>query len=140
MHNLKPAVGAKKSRKRVGRGLGSKGTYSGRGGKGQTARSGVSGLKRLGMKRWVLAQPKTRGFKSLEGKAAVVNVETLAQHFAAGAEVTPAALKEKKLISKTAGRVKILGQGEIKAALKISGCQVSAAAQAKIIAAGGSVA
>ncbi|MEK7105697.1 MAG: uL15 family ribosomal protein, partial [Patescibacteria group bacterium] len=93
MHNVKSAKGSRSERKRVGRGLGSTGTYSGRGGKGQTARSGVSGLRRLGLKRTILAQPKMRGFTSLERKPEVVNLAALAAHFDGKTEVTIAAMK-----------------------------------------------
>jgi len=62
---LKPATGSTKKRKRVGRGNSSgHGTYSTRGLKGQKSRSGVSGLKRLGMRQVLLRTPKYKGFKS----------------------------------------------------------------------------
>ncbi len=139
MHNMKPPAGAKRNRKRVGRGLGSTGTYSGRGGKGQTARSGVSGLKRLGMKRWVLAQPKVRGFKSLAREMFVVNVGSLEKAFSKGGEVNLAVLKEIGLVPKTAAHAKLLSKGDLTVALKVTGMAVSAAAKEKIEKAGGSV-
>lgn len=139
MHNMKPPAGAKRGRKRVGRGLGSTGTYSGRGGKGQTARSGVSGLKRLGMKRWVLSQPKVRGFKSLAREMFVVNVGSLEKAFAKGGEVNLSVLKEIGIIPKTAAQAKILSKGDLTVALKVSGLTVSTVAKEKIEKAGGSV-
>ena len=138
-HNIKPAKGAKTARKRVGRGLGSKGTYSGRGGKGQTARSGVSGLRRLGMKRTILAQPKMRGFRSLETKAAVVNVAALAKHFDGSKIITLASLKEAGLVPASARKVKVLSVGDVTAAYTIKGCSVSATAKEKIEKAGGKI-
>lgn len=138
-HNIKPAKGAKTARKRVGRGLGSKGTYSGRGGKGQTARSGVSGLRRLGMKRIILAQPKMRGFKSLEAKAAVVNVAALAKHFDGTKVITIGALKDANLVPASTRKVKILSVGDVTMAYTIKGCAVSAEAKQKIEKAGGKI-
>lgn len=139
LHNIKSAKGSRARRKRVGRGLGSTGTYSGRGGKGQTARSGVSGLRRLGMKRIILSQPKLRGFTSLQEKPAVVNLAALAVHFDGKTPVTLASLKKAGIIRNSARYVKILGEGELKTALTIKGCTVSESAKQKIEAAGGSV-
>lgn len=139
MHNLTSSKGSRERKKRVGRGLGSTGTYSGRGGKGQTARSGVSGLRRLGMKRTILAQPKMRGFKSLEDKPAVVNVAALTVHFDGKTPITLMALKKAGVVRMSARRVKILGSGEVTVALTIKGCDISEGAKAKILAAGGKI-
>jgi large subunit ribosomal protein L15 len=139
LHNIGPAAGAKKDKKRIGRGLGSKGTTAGRGQKGQKSRSGVSGLKRIGARRQLLATPKLRGFHSGWPKAAVVNLKQLEELFGKGEEVTPKALAKKGLINKTAKNVKILGDGEIKSALNIKGCSVSKAAADKILKAGGKI-
>jgi len=139
LHSIAPSKGAKKDRKRVGRGLGSTGTYSGRGGKGQTARSGVSGLKRLGMKRVILSQPKVRGFKSLDEKMISLNIGQVARLVDGKVPVTIAVLKSVGAIPATARRVKILGGGEVTTALTIKQCTVSASARAKIEAAGGKV-
>lgn len=138
-HSIRPAKGSKREKKRVGRGLGSTGSYSGKGVKGQKARSGVSGLKRLGNKRLILATPKLRGFKSLQSKAAAVNVGLLAKYFEAGSVVTRDALKEKGLVRASADRVKVLGSGEISHALIIEGCELSASAKEKMSAAGGTI-
>jgi len=82
LHTIKPFSGSKKKVKRVGRGLGSTGTYSGRGQKGQRARSGGrGGLKLLGMKRIILATPKLRGFKSPYPKMVAVNIGDLEKKF-----------------------------------------------------------
>lgn len=139
LHSLKPNTGATKSKKRVGRGLGSKGTYSGRGVKGQSARSGVSGLQKLGIRSVMLATPKARGFKSGRPKAQVVNVGDLSKQFAAGAKVSPEILLKKGLIGSTSLPVKILAQGAISIAITLTGCAVSGAAKEKILKAGGTV-
>ncbi len=141
LHNLRPFKGSKVGKKRIGRGLGSNwGTTAGRGQNGQKSRSGVGGLKRLGMKKLLLSTPKVRGFKAIGRKASVVNVGTLSELFEAGALVTTQILKDKRLIPNSAsGLTKILGHGTIDKALRIKGCQVSASAAAKITAAGGEV-
>lgn len=140
LHNIKPKAGAKKERKHIGRGLGSKGTYSGRGAKGQRARSGGrAGLKLKGLRSLMLSMPKARGFSSLRRKAEVVNVGTLARAFALEDVVNPKTLLEKGLIPTAADGVKILGDGEIGIALVVEGCRVSAEARKKIQAAGGSI-
>ncbi len=139
LHTIHSAKGSRASRKRVGRGLGSKGTYSGRGGKGQTARSGVSGLRRLGMKRIILSTPKLRGFTSLYKKPAIVNLAAIAARFDGKDPVTLESLKKAGVISKSAKNVKILGSGDVKVALTVKGCNVSESAKAKILAAGGKI-
>lgn len=140
MSNLTPSKGSKKSRKRVGRGWSSKGKYSGRGSKGQRSRSGgKSGLKKKGLRLIMLNIPKKRGFKSPHAKLAVVNVSDLAKNYSDGALVTPKNLQAKGLIVSTKDGVKVLGNGEITYKLTIKDCKVSAAAKAKIEAAGGSI-
>lgn len=139
LHTMRPAKGAKKAKKRVGRGLGSKGTTAGRGQKGQSSRSGVGGLKRLGMRHLLLATPKVRGFKSLSGKAQVVNVGDLGKRFIAGEVVTPRTLAKKGLVQDGGGVVKILSEGDLTIAVTVKNCQVSAGASEKIVKAGGKV-
>jgi len=139
LHSLQPQKGATKGKKRVGRGLGSKGTYSGRGVKGQSARSGVSGLQKLGIRQVMLATPKARGFKSRRPEAQVVNVGELSKKFGAGAKVSPDILVKKGLIASAVLPVKILAGGEITIAITLTDCKVSAAAQEKIEKAGGTV-
>lgn len=140
LHNLKPSVGAKKTKKRVGRGLGSTGSYSGRGVKGQRARSGGrDGLQKLGLRSLMLKLPKNRGFHSLKDKPTVVNLDVLAKNFADGATVTPKLIAEKKLVRSAEHGVKILGQGDIKHRLVIKGCPVSKTAEEKILKAGGEI-
>ena len=103
----------KKKAKRVGRG-GKRGTYSGRGIKGQRARSGgKKGLKYKGFRQQLLGVPKKRGFKSPHPKAQGVNLSELARRFQEGETVSPATLKEKGLISSLKRPVKILGRGKL---------------------------
>ncbi len=139
LHNLGPSKGAKTSKKRIGRGLGSKGTTAGRGQKGQKSRSGVSGLKRLGMKKIMLSMPKLRGFKSGKPEAAVVNVEDLAKNFGQNEIVSLKTLKDKGLIPAMSQKAKILADGEIEVALQIKGCAVSKTAAEKILKAKGKI-
>ncbi len=139
LHTLKPSPHAKKDRKYIGRGLGSKGTYSGRGVKGQGARSGVSGLKLKGFRKILLSTPKLRGFRSKNAKAQVLNLGDIAKAFADGAKVTPKQLFAKKLISDATAPIKVLGMGTITAKIVLQGCLVSASAKEKIEQAGGSV-
>lgn len=84
LHNLKPARGSKHKIKRVGRGNSSgHGTYSGHGGKGQTARTGGSkGLKLMGLRQLLLRTPKLGGFRSQYAKPATLKINVLEKHFA----------------------------------------------------------
>ncbi len=139
LHTIKPAKGAKKKKKRIGRG-GKRGTYSGRGIKGQRARSGGKrGLKRLGMRPLMEQTPKLRGFKSLKKKPEILNLKDLQNKFKDGDKITPQVLLKKGLVDKIKNGVKILGDGEIKVKLEISGCQVSKSAKEKVEKAGGVV-
>jgi large subunit ribosomal protein L15 len=139
LHSIQPQRGATRGKKRVGRGLGSKGTYSGRGVKGQSARSGVSGLQKLGIRQVMLATPKARGFKSHRPDAQVVNVGNVSKHFSDGAKVSPGILEKKGLIVSSTLPVKILGEGEMTIAITLTDCHVSAAAKEKIEKAGGTI-
>lgn len=125
----------------VGRG-GKRGKTSGRGTKGQNARAGNKKYPELRV--LVKKLPKLRGYKfaSFQTKASVVNVGTLAEAFAKNDQVTPEALRAKKLVSYPKGSkpvVKILAAGDIAIPLTIAGCKVSKQAQDKIVAAGGEV-
>lgn len=139
IHTIQPARDSRKTAKRVGRGLGSgKGKTSSRGVKGQRARSGGSGgLLIKGLRQTLLRIPKKRGFKSAYPKPQTVNVGDLS--IVGGARITPSTLKAAELITDARGAVKILGNGEVKAALTIKGCALSATAKQKIEAAGGKV-
>jgi len=139
LHTIKPSKHSKKGAKRVGRGLGSKGTYSGRGVKGQGARSGISGLKLKGFRKILLSTPKNRGFKSLNEKPQIVQVGDLGENFVDGSKVTPKQLFKKHLIASETSDVKILSMGTIAVKIILEGCKVSDAAKEKIEKAGGSV-
>lgn len=114
LHTIKPAKGAIKKRKRVGRGNASgHGTYSTRGQKGQKSRSGVSGLKRLGMKITLMRIPKKRGFKSAKPKDQIVNLSAINSNFKDGDSINPKILMKKGLVDSIKLEVKILGNGKL---------------------------
>jgi len=126
--------------KRIGRGNGSKGNYSGRGQKGQKARSGgKSGLDRLAARDWVFKLPKMRGFRSMHNKPSWVDVKTLVNHCAQWEVITPGLLKKHGIIDSVANGVKILGFGPIKQSLHVKGFSLSASAKKAIEEAGGKV-
>ena len=139
---LKPPIGAKHKRKRVGRGDGSgHGTYSGRGSKGQKARSG--GGVRLGFEGGQLPLikrlPRKRGFVNIfRTEYNVINIGRL-KVFPPNAEVTPEELLKVRLIKSLKQPVKILGDGEIDRPLVVRANKFSATAEKKIVAAGGRV-
>lgn len=141
LHTLKKSKAGLKSKKRIGRGNSSgSGTYSGKGQKGQKARSGVSNLKRLGMKQVLLRTPKLRGFKSTKPKLQNVNLEDLSKNFKEGDKIDVRSLFEKKLISTMKTSVKILGDGKLSIAkIKISGITASKSAKDKIEKKGGKI-
>ena len=140
LHNLKPKKGSRKTKKRVGRGLGSTGRYSGRGIKGQRSRSGgKSGLQLRGLRGIMLSTPKKKGFNSNRPKPVVLNLSDLNKVFKYGSKVTPKILQTRKLIDKISNGVKILGNGSIAIKITLSGCTVSMAAKQKIETAGGTV-
>ncbi|MFZ5559624.1 MAG: uL15 family ribosomal protein [Patescibacteria group bacterium] len=126
LHQIKP-VHKQKNKKRVGRG-GKRGTYSGRGIKGQKARAGAK--IRPEIRDFIKKIPKKRGyrFKSFKMKPQIVNLKDLEKYFGEGEVVSPETLLEKGLISRIKGRipeVKILGTGELKKKLKIERCKMS---------------
>lgn len=140
IHQLtKPA--SVRTKKRIGRG-GKRGTYSGHGGKGQTARSGrkFCPIVREVLKRY----PKIRGHRNRAAGLGckIVNVALLEAKFEKGSVITPSILTEKNIVSRVGGkcpRVKILGQGDISKNFNVSDCEVSASAKEKIEKAGGAV-
>lgn len=140
-HNLKSAPGSRRRSRRLGRGHGSgRGKTAGRGTKGQKARTGGrKGLKRLGLRRTLLQQPKLRGFRGLQPKPEIVNLADIERVFDAGAIINPAALVERKLIRSTKNGVKVLGGGALSKALIFKGLKISTSAKDKIIAAGGNI-
>lgn len=126
LHELKPKHKSKR-KKRIGRG-GKRGTYCGRGIKGQKARAG--GKLRPEMRDIIKKIPKKRGyrFKSIKEKPKIVNLVDLEKHFESGEKVTPTTLLEKGLIGKVKGKVpkvKILGQGKLTKKLTIENCEMS---------------
>ncbi|MCH8185280.1 MAG: 50S ribosomal protein L15 [Chloroflexi bacterium] len=141
-NDLRPPKGAKRSRKRVGRGDSSGyGSYSGRGVKGQKSRSG--GGVRLGFQggglRLIKALPMMRGFTNIFRKDySVVNIDRLGG-FPASTEVTLDVLLESGLVRDLRKPVKILGRGELDVSLVVEGHKFSTQAREKIEGAGGSV-
>lgn len=130
-----------RKRLRVGRGDSSgHGSYSGRGQKGQSSRSGSGGLRLKGLRRRLLSIPKLGGFTSPHPKMEIINLAALDKAFAANAVVDPNSLQKAGLVFAPKNGVKILAKGEITKALKVSHCHVSASARKKIEAVGGTVA
>ena len=143
INDLKRKTENKKTMK-VGRG-GKRGKTSGRGTKGQLARSGRK--LRPELRDLIKKIPKLRGrgknsFLSIQIKPAVVNVGALETHLKDGDKVTPATLEQKGVIKHYKGRnqkIKILGSGELTKKLNIVACLVSETAKQAIEKAGGSV-
>ena len=144
LHEIKPKKRGQR-RKRIGRG-GKKGTYSGKGIKGQRSRAGrkFKPIIRDLIKRY----PKLRGSRQEtrsrgEGfKFQILNLDVLERKFNSGEKVNLSTLLEKRLIAKMKGkvpRVKILGKGEITKPLTIEDCALSTSAKEKIKKAGGEV-
>ncbi|HLR09154.1 MAG TPA: 50S ribosomal protein L15 [Bacillota bacterium] len=139
LHELKAAEGTRKKRNRVGRGMSSgSGKTSGRGHKGQKARSGRG--TRVGFEggQMPLFQrlPK-RGFTNVHRKEfAIVNVDKL-NRFADGTEVTPELLLEERVVSKLKSGIKVLGNGKLEKKLTVKAHKFSASAREAIEAAGG---
>lgn len=140
-HTLKPARGSRHKIKRIGRGNASgHGTYSTRGGKGQTARSGGSrGVQMLGFRHILLQTPKLRGFKSFHERPVEVYLRDLNMLYQAGEEVNLNTLREKGLISTTAKAAKVVATGELTKKLALVGVAATSGAAEKIKAAGGEV-
>ena len=142
LHELSPAAGSTKERKRIGRGAGSgQGKTAGKGHKGQKARAG-RGMRpgfeggQMPLQRRV---PK-RGFNNIfRTEMAIVNVAALEANYEAGAVVTIDSLIEKGLVKKVLDGVKVLGYGEIAKALTVQANAISESAKQKIEAAGGKI-
>lgn len=142
LHNLKRPVFQKRRKKRVGRGSGSgKGTYSGRGLKGQTARSGgTRGIKRRSaFKQFLMRTPKLRGFTRASARIATVALSDLNEHFKAGDTVNVKSLALRGLVKRAPGGVKVLGNGTLTKKLTVNVHYVSRSARAAIEKAGGTV-
>ncbi|MCB0076771.1 MAG: 50S ribosomal protein L15 [Anaerolineales bacterium] len=143
LHDLRPAPGSTKQRKRVGRGDGGKGgTYAGRGRKGQNARAGGGKAPYFegGQLPLVRRLPRRRGFTNIfRVPFRIVNVGRLDLAFEADSEINPDMLLANGLIKKGKNPVKVLGEGEITKALTVHAHAFSAGAREKIEAAGGRV-
>jgi len=144
LHQLSPKH-KKKQKKRVGRG-GKRGTYSGRGQKGQRSRAGAK-FKPI-IRELIKKYPKLRGYrqssklKAQNSKLIILNLETLEKKFDSGVRITPEMLLDRGLIHKIKGKlpkVKILGEGELTKSLIIESCEVSKTAKKKIEEAGGEI-
>jgi len=140
LHELKPPTGSRQRRKVVGRGPGSgHGQTSGRGEKGQKARSGGSSRPwfeggQLPLHRRIPKRGFTNTFRT---EYAILNVKDL-ERFEAGTPITPATLAEAGLVRGRGVPVKILGEGNLSKALTVSAHRFSKTAAEKIRAAGGS--
>ena len=139
LHDLSPADGARKNRKRKGRGVGSGlGKTAGRGTKGHNSRSG--GGVRPGFEGGQMPLhrrlPK-RGFTNIfKTPVEVINIRDL-NRFESGSVIDQKALAEAGLVSRKAKQVKILGQGDLNVALTLQVGSASKSAREKIEAAGG---
>jgi large subunit ribosomal protein L15 len=149
LHNLHPAPGSKRPRKRVGRGEGSgTGKTSGRGQKGWGSRSGAKrrarfegGQNPIHMRMRKLRGPhmkKSMPFEPFRTHTQAVNLFDLDQRFESGESVTIEAMKDKGLAGRKGVAVKVLAKGEISKPLTVHAHGFSAAARQKIEAAGGS--
>ena len=138
VHDLKPADGASRDRRRVGRGIGGKGgKTAGRGTKGQGARHNPRPGFEGGQMPLMRRLPKLKGFNNpFRVEYAVINLDAL-QKFD-GDDITPDSLRARGLVHKQ-GLVKVLGRGELKRAVRVSAHAFSKSAEAAIKAAGGTV-
>jgi large subunit ribosomal protein L15 len=138
IHDLRPAPGATRGRKRVGRGIAGKGgKTAGRGMKGQGARDTVPARFEGGQTPLHRRTPKLRGFRNpFRVEYAVINLDRLDQ-FDAGTTVDPDALRAKGLVAKH-GLVKVLGRGELGKSLTVKAHAFSKSAKEAVEAAGGS--
>jgi large subunit ribosomal protein L15 len=140
LHHLRPAPGAHKAKTRVGRGEASKGKTAGRGTKGTKARTQVPHGFEGGQMPLTRRLPKLKGFSNAGFRTTyqVVNTGRLAGLYPEGGEVTP-----ENLVARGAVRqgelIKVLGTGDLSVALRVTAHAFSAAAAAKIEAAGGTV-
>jgi large subunit ribosomal protein L15 len=133
IHQLKPNH-KNKTRKRVGRG-GKRGTYSGKGLKGQSSRAGRKFVPAI--REYIKKYPKLKGYKAKRfiNTVAILNLTKLEKYFESSSVINPQILIEKRLIRRIGGRipsVKILGTGDITKKLVIEDCLVSKSAKEKI--------
>ena len=140
LSNLHPPEGARRKRKRVGRGDGSgTGVTAGRGHKGAKSRSGYKRKRGFEGGQMPLHRrvPK-RGFHNpFRVEYAIVNLDTLSERFDEGAEVTPELLRERRIVRESRAPIKVLGRGELSKKLIVKAHRFSAQAGKAIEAAGG---
>lgn len=139
LHELKPPQGARRARRRVGRGEGSgRGKTAGRGTKGTRARGSVPLFFEGGQMPLVRRLPKLKGFKPINRVVyGTVNVSELGR--IESSEIGPAELRATGLVRKRDRVIKVLGQGDIERAVKVKAHAFSATAKQKIEAAGGKI-
>ena len=142
-HEITPPKGARRARKRVGRGdAAGGGSYAGRGLKGQKSRSGP-GLRpgfEGGQMPLIKGLPMKRGFNNrYKTHYALVDLDTLDERFEANTQVTPELLHQLGIIRRTRLPVKVVGDGELRQPLTVAAHKFTASARAKIEAAGGTV-
>ncbi|MFA5084383.1 MAG: 50S ribosomal protein L15 [Candidatus Paceibacterota bacterium] len=137
LHQLQPGH-KNEDKKRIARG-GKRGTYSGRGQKGQKSRSGAK--IRPAERDLIIRIPKRRGFKnkSLKAKPVILKLSDLEKEFDSGQTINKKNLLERGFIRNFSQRVKILDGGELKKVIEIEGLEVSEKAAEKIKSAGGKV-
>jgi large subunit ribosomal protein L15 len=139
LSNLRPPKGAKHAKKRIGRGQGSgNGKTAGRGHKGAKSRSGFTHKRGFEGGQMPLHRrvPK-RGFHNpFREEFEVVNLDTLADRFDTGIDITPELMRERGLVNRK-GRVKVLARGDVGKALTVHAHKFSGKAAEKITAAGG---
>ena len=140
VHDLKPAPGATKAKRRVGRGIAGKGgKTAGSGIKGQTTRNTVNRGFEGGQTPLHRRSPKAKGFNNpFRVEYQAINLDVLEGAFDAGTDVGPETLRARGLVHKD-GLVKVLGRGELTKALTVRAHAFSASARARIEAAGGRV-
>lgn len=141
LHTLTPPEGARKKKKRIGRGIGShRGKTSGRGMKGQLARRKAMSPAFEGGQLPIHRRVPKRGFINIHRvEVHGINVGLLEGRLEAGAEVTPELLHELGLVPKKATVIKLLGSGELSTRLTIKVHRASESARAKVEAAGGTL-
>ena len=140
IHQLKPTH-KNKGKKRVGRG-GKKGTYSGRGMKGQKSRAGRKMVPII--RELIKKYPKLRGYRSFvfDDYSAVVNLDVLEKTSKNGEIISPENLIKKGIVSKIKGRapgIKILGNGKLTKKFVIENCKLSKSAREAVEKAGGTI-
>jgi large subunit ribosomal protein L15 len=140
IHHLRPAPGSRTERTRVGRGEASKGKTAGRGTKGTKARGQVHIGFEGGQMPLQRRVPKLKGFSNTRFKTTyqVINTGRLSELYPQGGEVTPEDLAAKGAV-RPGQLVKVLGEGDAGAALRVTAHAFSASAREKITAAGGTV-